>query len=293
MGFFGRLKTGFALATDSVRVIRREPSLLLFPLVAGLSGLVYLAGITGAGFAAGLIGADGETGVVTYVLLFVQYFGSTFIASFFTAALMYNAREVFRGNDPTVGEGLRAAWRNKGPLLVWALIAATVGVILRSLESSDNPVARIAGSLFSVAWGVLTYFIVPVIVFEEVSVTEMFERSGETFKSTWGETAGAGFGVGVVSIVFGIVGVVVAAAVAYLLFQAGATVGIVGAVVTFIAVALLVYLFSSALTSVARTALYVYATTGERPEAFSDVDFSRDQSATPATRSDPMRNRFD
>ncbi len=275
MGLFARLKTGFTLAVDSLKVLRREPSLLVFPLVAGLFGAVYLAGVSGVGYATGVVGLDGGSEVVTYGLLFVLYFGSTFIASFFTAALMYNAREVFRGRNPTIGDGLRAAWRNKGPLLVWSAIAATVGVILRASESSDNPVARVAASLFSVAWGILTYFIVPVIVFEEVGVTEMFKRSGETFTSTWGETAGSAFGVGLVSIVFGIVGVLVAAAVAVLLFQANATVGIVGGVVAFIAVALLVYLVSSALTSVARTALYVYATTGERPDEYENVDFSR------------------
>ncbi len=275
MGFFDRLKTGFALATDSVRVIRREPSLLVFPLVAGAFGLVYLAGVSGVAFTTGLVGLDDGTGIVGYALLFVLYFGSTFIASFFTAALMYNAREVFRGNDPTVAEGLRAAWRNKGPLLVWSLISASVGVILRMAESSDNLIARAAATLFSVAWGILTYFIVPVIVFEEVGVTEMFERSGRTFRDTWGETAGSAFGVGLVSIAFGIVGVVLAAVVAVLLFRAGPTVGLVGAVVTFMTVALLVYLFSSALTSVARTALYVYATTGERPSEFENVDFSK------------------
>ncbi len=275
MGFFGRLKTGFTLATDSVKVIRQEPSLLVFPLVAGVFGLVYIAGISGAGYATGLVGLESGSNVVTYGLLFVLYFGSTFIASFFTAALMYNAREVFRGKDPTIGDGLRAAWRNKGPLLVWSLIAATVGVILRGIESSDSPVAKVVATLFSAAWGILTYFIVPVIVFEEVRVTEMFERSAKTFSDTWGETAGSAFGVGLVSVVFGIVGVLVAAVVAVLLFQAGATVGIVGAVVTFIAVALVVYLFSSALTSVARTALYVYATTGERPSDFDNVDFSK------------------
>jgi hypothetical protein len=274
MGLFARLKLGWSLSMDSLRVLRREPSLALFPLVAGAAGLVYLVGVNGLALVGGLLSLDGGAQPGVYVLVFVSYFGSTFIASFFSAALMYNAREVFRGNDPTLGDGLRAAWRNKGPLVVWSVIAATVGLVLRAVESNDSIVARVAAALFSVAWSILTYFIVPVIVFEEVGVTEMFKRSGETFTDTWGETAGAGFGVGVIAVVFVVIGLVLAAAVTFLLFQLNAVTGLVGGVIAFLAVVLLAYLLSSALTSIARTALYVYATTGSRPDGFEDVDFA-------------------
>ncbi|GAB3688419.1 DUF6159 family protein [Salinarchaeum chitinilyticum] len=269
MGFFSRLKTGWNLAKDSMHVLRQEPSLAVFPLLSGIFGLVFMAALFGGSYVTmGL-----EQGPITYALLFVLYFGSTFIAAFFNAALVYNAREVFHGHDPTLEEGLRAAWSHRRPLAIWALAAATVGVILRMIEGNDNPLAQIAAMLFSVAWGILTYFIVPVIVFEDVGPAEMFKRSGETFKSTWGETAGAGFGVGIVTAVFAIVGL--ALALGIVLVLGAGTIGIVGGIVVGAAVLLAAYLFGSALGYVARTALYVYATEGEQPEAFNNVDFSR------------------
>lgn len=269
MGFFGRLKTGWNLAKDSMHVLRQEPSLAVFPLLSGIFGLVFMAALFGGSYVTmGL-----EQGPITYALLFVLYFGSTFIAAFFNAALVYNAREVFHGRDPTLEEGLRAAWSHRTPIAIWALAAATVGVILRMIEGNDNPLAQIAAMLFSVVWGILTYFIVPVIVFEDVGPTEMFKRSGETFKSTWGETAGAGFGVGIVTAVFAIVGL--AFALAIVLVLGAGTIGIVGGIVVGAIVLLAAYLFGSALGYVARTALYVYATEGEQPEAFNNVDFSR------------------
>lgn len=268
MGFLDRLKTGWALSMDSLGVLRAESSLTAFPFVAGVAGAVYVGLVMGG--AVLLTGTD--PGPATYAALFAVYLGSAFIAAFFAAALTYNAREVFRGRDPTLADGLAAAWRNRRSLLAWAVVSAVVGVLLRVVESQDNPLARVAAMLFGVAWGVLTYFVVPVIVFEEVSVAGMFERSGETFTGTWGETVGAGFGVGVVTAAFTLAGLALAA----LVFVAFGTtaLGVLGALAVGAVVLLAAYLLGSTLGSVAKTALYVYATEGERPDGFERVDFA-------------------
>jgi hypothetical protein len=267
MGFVSRLKTGWALSVDSFQVLRQEPSLTVFPAVAGIASTIYLALILGGAFV--LLGTD--IGVLTYLALFVVYLGTSFIAAFFSAALMYNAREVFHGRDPTLGEGLSAAWRNKRPLFAWAVISAVVGVVLNVLESQDNPLSEIASLLFSVAWSILTYFVVPVIVFEDVSVREMFERSGETFTQTWGENVGASFGVGIITILFTLVGLAVAAVVFVALGGTGA--GVLVAIVVAVLVVVAAYLGGTTLSAVAKTALYMYATEGDRPSQFEDVDF--------------------
>jgi hypothetical protein len=219
-----------------------------------------------------LIATDFEMGPVLYGGLFLVYVGSAFIASFFTSALMYNSRETFHGRNPSLREGLAAAWRNKGTLFVWALISGTVGLLLRALDSSDNMVAEILAGLFSVAWGILTYFVVPVIVFEDVGVFGMFKRSGKTFNDTWGETAGAGFGVGIVSALFALVGIAVAVAVFFVL---GDAVGVVGAIAVGVVSILFAALLGTTLSGIAKTALYVYATEGKRPKAFDNVDFQK------------------
>ena len=267
MGFFDRLRTGWALARDSFGVLRTEPSLAAFPLVAGLAGTVYLGLLLGG--AAVVTGSRG--GVLTYAALFVAYLGSTFIAALFAAALTYNAREVFRGHDPTLGDGLEAAWSNRGELLAWAVIAAVVGVVLRVVERQEGPVADIAAALFGVAWGVLTDFVVPVVVFEDVTARSMLERSGTTFRDTWGETVGAGFGVGIITSLFTLAGLVLAVLV-FVVFGAG-VLGLVGALVVGAVVLLSASLFGSALGAIAKTALYLYATEGEQPAGFEDVDF--------------------
>lgn len=266
MGLFSRFKTGWTLAMDSLDVLRQQPELAAFPLVGGAAGAVYLGLLLGG---ASLIGLD--RGPMLYAVLFVLYLGSSFIAAFFTAGLMYSVKETFEGREPSLRDGLSAAWRKRRLLFAWAIISAIVGVILRAVEREDNLVARIAAALFSVAWGILTYFIIPVILFEDVDARSMFRRSGETFKNTWGETVGAGFGVGLITALFAIVGVALALVVIVVL--GGSLLGFLGGIVFAVIIMLAVYLFGATLGGIAKTALYVYATEGERPPEFDNVDF--------------------
>jgi hypothetical protein len=268
MAFFTRLKTGWTLSMDSLGVLRSNPSLTLFPLVAGIAGAVYIGLVLGGS----ILVTGTDPGIVLYAVLFVVYLGSSFIAAFFSAALMYNTREIFHEREPTLRDGIAAAWRNRTPLFVWAVISAVVGVAFRALENEDVPLGDLASILLGAAWGILTYFVVPVIVFEDVSVTEMFKRSGGTFKRTWGETAGAGFGVGIVTMLFTLGGLAVAGVVFLLL--GGTVVGVVGAIAIGALVLLLAYLLGTALGSIAKTALYIYATENERPDGFGNVDFA-------------------
>ncbi|WP_323675326.1 hypothetical protein [Halorubellus sp. PRR65] len=83
-----------------------------------------------------------------------------------------------------------------------------------------------------------------------------------------GETAGATFGVGIVTILFMLPVAILAADIVVLGGLGGAL--LVAASLLFVA-----YLFTTTLGSIARLALYVYATDGQRPSAFEDVDLGR------------------
>lgn len=268
MSFIHRLKTGWNLSVDSLAVIRSEPRLALFPLIAGIAGTVYISLILGGALFLG--GTD--PGPFAYAALFVVYLGSAFIAAFFSAALMSNARELFAGGSPRLRDGLHAAWKKRRPLAVWSLISAVVGVIFTALESEDVPLGDLASVLFSAAWGIMTYFVVPVIVFENVTAAGMFKRSGQTFKETWGESAGAGFGVGLITALFAVVGLAVAGTL--FLVIGGTGVGLVVALAVGAIVVLSAVLLGSALSSVSKTALYVYATEGRNPAGFENIDFT-------------------
>ncbi len=262
MQIFQRLKMGVVLTKDSLLVMRHNPKLFLFPLVSGVAGLAFLAIFLGTTF--GLMAISPEGGVL--VGLFLIYIVLTFVSTFFTAALVHQTREVLGGNEPSLKAGLAAAWDVKGPLFVWSVISATVGLIINAIESSDSPIGRAFGVIFGIAWTLMTFFIVPSIVFEKASTKEMFTRSAGTFKQTWGETPISLFGISIVSTLvalpFALPGV--------LLLDSGLLVPGVGLV---IAGFVLSFLVSQTLQGVVKTTLYLYAREGKRPEEFDNVDF--------------------
>ncbi len=268
IGVLDRLRTGWTLTTDSASVVRDNPELLVFPLLAGVASAGFLVVFLLPMLVANLVGTG-----VEYVALFVWYFATTFLSTYAAAGLVHATNETFHGRNPSVVESLSAVSGRLGPIAVWSAISATVSVVIKSLEESDNPIAGIVGILFSAGWTVMTFFTVPVIVFEEVSVSSMFSRSAETFRVTWGETLGAGFGVTLVVGLFGVGLAVVALAVSLPLaavFPAG---GVVLAVLLVGIALAITYLLSQTIWGVAKTALYVYAAEGQRPSQFENFEF--------------------
>ena len=280
IGFFGKFKTGLKLSKDSLGVIRDHPKLLVFPAMGALSSLVFWIV-----FLLPLVVAQFFGSGIEYVVLFFLYFVTTFTATFFTAGLVFAVNQAFHGEEPSVREALAAAWQRKGPILVWSAIAATVSVILKKLEESNSAVVGILSALFALGWSVMTFFMVPVIVFEDVTVTSMFRRSAETFRETWGESIGVGLGVTLIQFLVGIVGVAIAVVLALVLGAIVPVAGLVFGVFLVGGALVLTYLVGQTVWGITKTALYVYAAEDRVPEQFENFDFETLEGRTerPAT----------
>lgn len=267
-GFFSRLRTGWTLTKDSFAVIRTYPKLLVFPVLAGGAAIVFLVV-----FFVPLVLAEFIGGGLEYVVLFGLYFATTFCSTYFSAALVYAANEAFHDREPGIRASTRAINNRVGPIIVWSVISATVSIIFRALENTDNPIATVLRAVFAVGWSIMTFFVLPVIVFEDVSATEMFTNSGKTFTDTWGETLGAGFGitaiVGGLGIILVLGAIGVSASIATVFPGVGVVLG-----VGLVALALVfTYVLSQTIWGIAKTALYVYAEEGVRPAQFGNFEF--------------------
>jgi hypothetical protein len=211
MGFFDRLAFGWRLGTTSLGVVARDKTLMLFPVLSGIAGLllvaVFVMGIGPEQLAALGKQLGDQQGRVQdeipplYVFLaFSLYFGLSFIAVYFNVALVGAAQQSIAGKDTVLGDGLRVANQHLGKIFVWAVLSGTVGLLLSWLESNKK-IGGIVRSIVGAAWTVITYFVVPVMIFENQSPTGAVGRSVALMKQTWGENAGAQFGIGVVSFV--------------------------------------------------------------------------------------------
>ena len=81
--------------------------------------------------------------VWTYLVAFAYYFCNYFVIVFFNAALISCALLQFHGETPTLGDGLRAAWSRLPQILAWALVSATVGMLLKAVENVHEKAGQI------------------------------------------------------------------------------------------------------------------------------------------------------
>lgn len=208
---------------------------------------------------------------LSYALLFAFYFVCAFIAIFFNAALVFCALEAFAGRTPSLRGGLATAFGRLPQILGWALVSATVGLLLNLVQQTLRDrlgfLGSILGGLLEVAWAVVTYFVVPVLVVDGVGPIEAVKRSAAILKRTWGESLTGEGGLGIVSFLlllpaFLVLGLAIAGA--------GDNLGIVLAVLLPVVIlyVLTLSVVFGALGAIFRTGTYIYATTGQAPSAF-------------------------
>jgi len=263
---FDKLSRSWTLVKASASVLQSDKELLVFPLLSGLAALLVMATFALPMFTLHLF--QQETRVLGYAMAFLMYFCLYSVAFFFNAALVGAALIRLGGGDPTVADGFAAARARIGPILGYAAIAATVGMVLQAMRNRDNNfLVRMFASGLGVAWTLATFLVVPVLVAENLGPIDALKQSVDLLKRTWGENAignvGLGFAFGLLMVGGVLVGIVLVIAAAMLSPKLA------------IAVALLVVLalvmlgiIQSALSGIYSAALYRYATAGEAPVGF-------------------------
>lgn len=263
---FSSLSRSWELVKASAAVLAADKELLVFPLVSGAASLVVLATFAIPAFLAGLLdqaaGGDEGARILSGIVAFLFYVVQYTVVIFFNTALVGAAMIRLRGGDPTVGDGLKVAFSRMGSILGYAVISATVGLILRAIAKRSGMLGRIITSFLGAAWGIVTYLVIPVLVVEGVGPVEAVKRSAAHLKKTWGEQLAGNVGMGAV---FGLASLGVFGLMVGGLFLAGAVgsgilagVVVVGAVLAFVAIGLV----SSALGGIYSAALYRYAADG-------------------------------
>lgn len=257
----GRIGRSFQLVAQSYRILMQDKELMVLPLASGAI-TIAVAGSFFFGF--GLDTSKIERhGPEVYLPLFLMYVAAYAVGIFFQAALVAGATERMRGGDPTVASSLAAAGRRIGPILMWAVVASTVGVIIRAIHDRLGFVGKIVVSLIGAAWSLATFFVVPVLVLEERSLPETFTRSVSVFRKTWGETVVGGTSLGAAAVCAWVTLIATTGLLAY----AGAG---VFALAVFGAGAIFLMVFFSALNGVYVASLYRYAIEGHTTAGFDN-----------------------
>ncbi|MHB8606398.1 MAG: DUF6159 family protein [Thermoplasmatota archaeon] len=273
---FESISRGWALTKTSFKVLKLDKEILALPIISGLLlilvAVVFFVPIATIQLALG--GTANGPAASVWVLIFLFYVAAYFVILWFNAATIEMATIRFNGGDPVLKDGLRKAWSKSGRILQWAIVAATVGLLLKILDNmarqSRNDATRIIGeiavSLAGAAWNIATFFVMPILIYQDLGPFQAIKTSVGTWKRTWGEGFTATFSTGIIFFLLWLPAILV-------VFFALSVGGVGGIVLFAVAVvySVLIWAAQTAVDGIIVAALYKYAVDGHLPEAFGNV----------------------
>jgi hypothetical protein len=277
----GRIQRGLALAGATWDVLNRYPRLMILPVLSaatliGALALLPLGFMIEAGSfrAAGelvssLEGYFSENWLLGIALLLVAAYVLTSVSLFFNATLVFCILRAFNGEEPSLREGFGVALGRLPHILGWAFVALVVGLVISAIQELLKEklgfLGDLLGGVLDLAWAVVTYFVLPVLVVENLGPISAVKRSSAILRQTWGETAVGGIGLSAVGLLFSLPAIILMVFAIWL----GSSTGI-GTITMVLFAAGLIYLLAlsavmSTLSAIFQTGVYVYATTGKAP----------------------------
>lgn len=270
----GRIGRSWELVKQSFAILQSDKELALLPVLSAISCLLVSAFVIAGGTAASwpeihgaaLTGAHWQPNPqILWPAVFAFYLVNYVVIVFFNVALVSAASERLAGRPATLRDGLRKAWERKVQVLEWALLAATVGMILKMIEQRSGLVGKIIVKLVGVAWTLASFFVAPILAFEGLGPFDSLKRSAEIFSTTWGEEIVGRISISVIFGLLTLIGIPFVIAAAVLGGMPGLWIGL-GVWILYI---LALSVISSALQGIFTAALYQFATAKTVPAGFS------------------------
>jgi len=265
----------------SFAVINKDRELLAFALLSFIFSTAYAIAMIFPSVLPTLMDNNFSRealGVYHYVMIFLTYFGLAFIATFFNVCVVYTTKIRFEGGNATFGESFKFALSRLPVILQWSLLSATVGLLLRILHDLaarlgriGQIIANIVIGLMGMAWSIVTIFVVPVLVYENIGPIDAIKKSAAVIKKTWGESLIRAIGLGFVQFLVFFLIIVLTGIVGYFLTNNFGVWGLAVAIAGGAVLLLLVGLIFSVATTIFNTALYVYANNSKIADGFDET----------------------
>ena len=194
------------------QILREDKTLLLLPIASSACLMLLTASFAVPAILGVLTGASvsdevAQAGSLSYVGMVLFYVVTYGVAIFFNAALAICVFRKLEGTQATILDGLREALSCFPQILGWAVVSATIGVILKAIERRSGFVGKMVARVLGLAWSVATFLVVPVLVAERKGPLEAIQESVQLVRRTWGEDVLAGLGFGLLYFCWAIPGV--------------------------------------------------------------------------------------
>lgn len=204
MGFFAKVENGWKICDLSLKVLKANKSLVLFPIISGISLVVILTTFfIGLGWLnswdiENVASNASYNRLFYYLIVFLVYLINYTIVIFFNIALMHCVKLYFEGEEVSISKGIHYSMSRIGYILSWAAFASTVGLILKIIQDNVGKLGKIIVGLLGWAWSISTFFVVPIVAYENRSPWDALKESVQMMKKLWGESLTASFSFGLI-----------------------------------------------------------------------------------------------
>lgn len=137
-----------------------------------------------------------DQNVIGIILIVLGAWGIAFAVQLALAALVVGADEALHGRPVSVGACFRRALGRFGALLSWSGINAIMQLFVGALQGDDSgsgiadlviSIARVfLGVLVEMAWRLISFLVVPLIVLESAGAIGALKESFAIFRQHWG-----------------------------------------------------------------------------------------------------------
>lgn len=273
----GTFSNSIGLVKASWRVLRDEPGMAWLPVIAALASIVVAATFALPVIGADAVFGDGDAsfgGALDWVLIVLFYFVGAFITIFFNAAVVFAANERLEGRDTNVSAAIAGAAKRWRLVLEWSIVTTTVNIVLRAIAERFGFVGTIVAGLLGLAWSLVTFLALPILVIEGVGVRDALKKSGALFKKTWGENVVGNGGIGLIGFLVSLpAAALLAGGIALMANDSSLALGVLLVVLGAVAFAVIIPLMT-ALSGIFQTALYRFANDGQLPKGFEQTNLA-------------------
>lgn len=279
-----RYGLSWRLVRSSWRVLRQNTDLLFFPLLTVIGAAILLGSF---GWAM-LLWLDYDIQRVVdapkwaHTLLTYTWFVISYaIGSYANTALVAAVMNMLRDEELDLSAGWRLATSRLPSIFGYAMIMATIGMVLRFIVRPAGILGRLLGPTVErwlifvfagLAWHTVPYFVVPIIVSGERNPLHALRRSAGLIKDRWGDDVVVNASVW---LIFAVPLIVVGISAAPVMSWAVGTLNewvITGAVFALLMMVLLTLIFKMAMDGIFSAAAFEFATSDLVVKNFHEED---------------------
>ncbi len=276
-------KTSRILLNESWKILLNQTGIIKIPLQSffwvmvatltiGILSLVLAIGFdfTGgiSGTLAGLENSTSQQNTFLWIGGIIITIVNQIIITYFNAGIIHKTNAYLSGENISNKEAFIRTKKRRKAIYLWATINATAGIILRQITERSRILGKIIATLVGVAWNILTYFMLPIIVLEELDIKQSAKKSTAIIKETWGEAFLTNIGVGLAMSAFVFIGIIVFAG----LMLTGSPIIMIAAGVLLSIYIIGIAIVSSILNTIVKVMIYRYANKLPLPETTTQHD---------------------